>query len=79
MNPSDMAVALCALDAVAQVHGPGGERAIPVEMLYRLPGDEPERDTVLEHGELITAVDLLPPPRSWPPGPPTPNSPPPAR
>jgi len=58
VNPSDMAVALCALGAVAQVHGPGGERSIPVETLYRLPGDEPQRDTVLEHGELITAVHL---------------------
>jgi len=58
VNPSDMAVALCALDAVVQVHGPGGERSIPVEELHRLPGDEPQRDTVLQHGELITAVDL---------------------
>ena len=57
-NPSDMAVALCALDAVVQVQGPGGERSIPVEELHRLPGDEPQRDTVLQHGELITAVDL---------------------
>ena len=53
-----MAVALCALDAVVQVQGPGGERSIPVEELHRLPGDEPQRDTVLQHGELITAVDL---------------------
>jgi len=58
VNPSDMAVALCALEAVVQVHGPGGARSIPVEELYRLPGDQPQRDTVLEHGELITAVDL---------------------
>jgi xanthine dehydrogenase YagS FAD-binding subunit len=58
VNPSDMAVALCALEAVAQVRGPDGERSIPVEKLYRLPGDEPQRDTVLEHGELITAADL---------------------
>ena len=58
VNPSDMAVALCALEAIAQVRGPDGERSIPVGELYRLPGDEPQRDTVLEHGELITAVDL---------------------
>jgi xanthine dehydrogenase YagS FAD-binding subunit len=58
VHPSDMAVALAALDAVVRVQGPEGERAIPVAALYRLPGDEPERDTVLEHGELITAVDL---------------------
>jgi xanthine dehydrogenase YagS FAD-binding subunit len=58
VNPSDMAVALCALEAVVQVHGPGGARSIPVEELYRLPCDDPQRDTVLGHGELITAVDL---------------------
>jgi len=58
VNPSDMAVALCALEAVAQVRGPVGERSISVEELYRLPGEEPQRDTILEHGELITAVDL---------------------
>jgi xanthine dehydrogenase YagS FAD-binding subunit len=59
-HPSDMAVALAALDAVVQVHGPRGERAIPLGEFHRLPGDEPQRDTVLEHGELITAVDLPP-------------------
>ncbi|MFN2535312.1 MAG: xanthine dehydrogenase family protein subunit M [Pseudonocardiaceae bacterium] len=57
-HPSDMAVALAALDAVIQVHGPDGKRAIPLTELYRLPGDEPDRDTMLRHGELITAVDL---------------------
>jgi xanthine dehydrogenase YagS FAD-binding subunit len=57
-HPSDMAVALAALDAVVRVTGPAGERAIPVTDLHRLPGDDPARDTVLEHGDLITAVDL---------------------
>jgi len=57
-HPSDMAVALAALDAVIQVHGTDGKRAIPLTELYRLPGDEPNRDTMLRHGELITAVDL---------------------
>ena len=57
-HPSDMAVALAALDAVVRVDGVAGERAIPVTELHRLPGDTPERDTVLEHGELITAVEL---------------------
>ncbi|GIF03872.1 FAD binding domain-containing protein [Actinoplanes siamensis] len=57
-HPSDMAVALAAVDAVVQVDGPAGQRSIPVTGLYRLPEDTPERDTVLEHGELITAVDL---------------------
>jgi xanthine dehydrogenase YagS FAD-binding subunit len=57
-HPSDMAVALAALDAVVRVQGPDGERAIPLGELHRLPGDQPERDTTLSHGELITAVDL---------------------
>jgi xanthine dehydrogenase YagS FAD-binding subunit len=61
-HPSDMAVALAALDAVVHVQGPGGERAIPLGDLHRLPGDEPQRDTVLEHGDLITRVDLPSPP-----------------
>jgi xanthine dehydrogenase YagS FAD-binding subunit len=59
-HPSDMAVAMSALDAVVLVRGPGGERQIPVAELHRLPGEEPERDTTLEHAELITAVDLPP-------------------
>ncbi len=59
-HPSDMAVALAALDAVVRVLGPRGERTIPLVGFHRLPGDEPQRDTVLEHGELIMAVDLPP-------------------
>jgi xanthine dehydrogenase YagS FAD-binding subunit len=59
-HPSDMAVALVSLDARAQVLGPLGAREIPFRQLYRLPGDGPSRDTVLEHGELITAIDLPP-------------------
>jgi xanthine dehydrogenase YagS FAD-binding subunit len=57
-HPSDMAVALTALDAVVQIAGPDGERTVPVAELHRLPGDEPQRDTILAHGELITAVEL---------------------
>ncbi|MDA3648429.1 xanthine dehydrogenase family protein subunit M [Saccharopolyspora indica] len=57
-HPSDMAVALVALDAVVNTEGPHGPRAIPLVGLHRLPGDEPERDTVLEHGELITSIDV---------------------
>ncbi|MEQ3549188.1 xanthine dehydrogenase family protein subunit M [Pseudonocardia nematodicida] len=57
-HPSDMAVALAALDARVRVLGPDGERVLPLAELYRLPGDDPTRDTVLAHGELITAVDL---------------------
>src|SRR5258708_16740273 len=53
-----MAGALAALDARVRVLGPQGERLIPLTDFYRLPGEEPQRETVLEHGELITAVDL---------------------
>jgi xanthine dehydrogenase YagS FAD-binding subunit len=59
-HPSDMAVAMTALDAVVRIQGPGGERQIPVAELYRFPGEQPQRDTTLEHAELITAVDLPP-------------------
>jgi xanthine dehydrogenase YagS FAD-binding subunit len=57
-HPSDMAVAMAALDAVVRVHGQHGPREIPIGELHRLPGDAPERDTTLRQGELITAVDL---------------------
>ncbi|MEU8261503.1 xanthine dehydrogenase family protein subunit M [Micromonospora sp. NPDC048999] len=59
-HPSDLAVALAALDAVVRTVGPDGERVIPMTELHRLPGPEPQRDTVLQHGELITAIDLPP-------------------
>src|SRR5438876_3930205 len=59
-HPSDMAVAMVALDAVVRVLGPRGERTIPLTDFHRLPGDQPQRDTLLEPGELITAVDLPP-------------------
>ncbi|MFI5491308.1 FAD binding domain-containing protein [Actinoplanes sp. NPDC051859] len=59
-HPSDMAVALVALDATVQISGPDGEREVPVTGFHRLPGDSPEQDTVLRPGELITAVDLPP-------------------
>jgi xanthine dehydrogenase YagS FAD-binding subunit len=58
VHPSDMAVAMAALDATVVVLGSSGERRIPLVDFHRLPGDEPERDTVLKHGELITAVEL---------------------
>jgi xanthine dehydrogenase YagS FAD-binding subunit len=57
-HPSDMAVAIAAIGAAVQVLGRGGARTIPVPGLHRLPGDEPQRDTVLEPGDLITAVEL---------------------
>jgi xanthine dehydrogenase YagS FAD-binding subunit len=57
--PGDMANALYALEAVVRVRGPGGrERTIPIDEFHRLPGDTPERDTNLEHGELIEAIEL---------------------
>jgi xanthine dehydrogenase YagS FAD-binding subunit len=57
-HPSDMAVALVALDAVIRIHGSNGQREVPFMELHRLPGDEPERDTTLSRGDLITAVDV---------------------
>jgi xanthine dehydrogenase YagS FAD-binding subunit len=58
VHPSDMAVALAALDATVIVLGRQGERRVPLVDFHRLPGESPERDTVLEHGELITGVEL---------------------
>jgi xanthine dehydrogenase YagS FAD-binding subunit len=55
-----MAVALAALDASVHVEGPDGARTVAMPGLHRLPGDEPERDTVLHPGELVTAVELPP-------------------
>ncbi|MFI5931015.1 FAD binding domain-containing protein [Actinoplanes sp. NPDC051494] len=57
-HPSDMAVALAALDAVVLITGPDGDREVPVTELHRLPGDTPHLDTVLRQGELITAVEV---------------------
>jgi xanthine dehydrogenase YagS FAD-binding subunit len=59
-HPSDMCVALAALDAIIVTTGPKGERRIPINDFYVLPGDHPERENVLLPGELITAVDLPP-------------------
>jgi xanthine dehydrogenase YagS FAD-binding subunit len=57
-HPSDMAVALLVLDARVHVLGASGARVVPFAELHRLPGEHPERDTVLEHGELITEITL---------------------
>jgi xanthine dehydrogenase YagS FAD-binding subunit len=57
-HPSDLAVALAAFDAVVHVIGPAGARELPLLELHRLPGDDASRDTVLEPGELIVAVEL---------------------
>jgi xanthine dehydrogenase YagS FAD-binding subunit len=57
-HPSDMCVALAALDAVVHLSGPDGERTVPLTDFHLLPGDHPERETVLVPGELITAVEI---------------------
>lgn len=58
VNPSDMNVALTALEATVHLQGPKGERHLPFADFHRLPGDLPEKDNVLEKDELITAVTL---------------------
>ena len=58
VHPSDMCVALAALDAVVHVSGPAGERRIPFEQFHQLPGDTPDIDTALAPDEIITAVEL---------------------
>ena len=59
-HPSDMCVALAALDAVVHLQGPAGSRTLPFIDLHRLPGDTPDIETVLAPGELITALTLPP-------------------
>ncbi|MCO1599437.1 xanthine dehydrogenase family protein subunit M [Micromonospora sp. RHAY321] len=61
-HPSDLAVALVALDAVVQTEGPGGARSIPIDDFFLLPGQTPEREHPLAHGELVTGIDLPPAP-----------------
>ena len=62
-NPSDMNVALTALEAVIHIQGTKGERAVPIDEFFLLPGSTPQRENVLEPGDLITHV-TLPPPRA---------------
>lgn len=59
-HPSDLAVALVALDATVRVRGPQGDRQFPVEDLYRLPGDTPHLEHTLQPGELIVEVRVAP-------------------
>jgi xanthine dehydrogenase YagS FAD-binding subunit len=59
-HPSDMCVALAALEARVKVHGPQGERFIPFADYHRLPGDDPTIDTTLRPGEIVAAIDLPP-------------------
>jgi xanthine dehydrogenase YagS FAD-binding subunit len=58
VHPSDMCVALAALDAVIRVRGKKGERQIPIAEFHRLPGDHPELDSTLDKDELILSIDL---------------------
>jgi len=60
-NPSDMNVALAALEATIHISGPKGERSVTIGDFHLLPGNTPERETVLEPGDLITHVTLPPP------------------
>ena len=60
-NPSDMCVAMAALEATIHVQGTNGERAIPFGDFHLLPGSAPHRETVLEPGDLVTHVTLPPP------------------
>lgn len=58
VHPSDMCVALAALEAIVHVHGPQGERQIAFADFHRLPGDTPQYDNHLKTGELITGIEL---------------------
>jgi xanthine dehydrogenase YagS FAD-binding subunit len=60
-NPSDMCIALAALDATVQIQGTKGSRTVPFGDFHVLPGNTPQRETVLEPGDLITSVTLPPP------------------
>ncbi|MGB6418221.1 MAG: xanthine dehydrogenase family protein subunit M [Pseudolabrys sp.] len=57
-SPSDLAVALAAMDAIVIVQGQAGERRIPFTDFHRLPGNTPERDNVLDRGDLIVAIEV---------------------
>lgn len=58
VHPSDLAVALAALDAVVLTLGPDGRRSLPLQDLHLLPGSTPHRETGLRHGEMITGVEI---------------------
>jgi xanthine dehydrogenase YagS FAD-binding subunit len=58
VHPSDMCIALVALDATVLVSGPKGDRRIPFQNFHRLPGDTPQKDNTLERGELIVALEI---------------------
>jgi len=64
-NPSDMCVALVALEAIVHTSNSSGRRSIPVSEFHLLPGNTPHLETVLQHGELITEVELPKPTANW--------------
>jgi len=64
-HPSDLAVALVALDAVVEVRGQGDRRSVPLDDLHRLPAESPHIETVLEPGEVITAITVPATTASW--------------
>lgn len=68
VHPSDMAVALAALDATVHTHSADGQRTVPIAEFFRLPGATPQHDNTLRPGELITGISLAPSPfgaHSW--------------
>jgi len=68
VHPSDMAVALSALDARVHIHGPDGSRSVHIDEFFALPGESPERDNTMRPAELITGIELPPStlgPHSW--------------
>jgi xanthine dehydrogenase YagS FAD-binding subunit len=58
VHPSDMCIALVALDAQVLIAGPKGERRIPFEEFHRLPGNQPEKDNTLQNNEMIVSVEI---------------------
>src|SRR5205823_4381678 len=64
-HASDMCVALAVLETIVEIEGPEGRRRIPFHQFHREPGDTPHIETDLNHGELITAVELPKPAASW--------------
>jgi len=60
VHPSDLCVALTALEAMLTIAGPAGERLLPIAELHRLPGDDPTRETTLASDELIIAIEVPP-------------------
>ena len=58
VHASDLCVALVALDAVVHIRGADGERSVPLTEFYVVPGERPDIENVLDHGELITAIEV---------------------